>query len=227
MRAGSDSLFGVADRCRSRYQFRRWNRWSGVRCCAGGTGRLPLRTTVHGAESRIDPCGGWVGPVYRELVCWRGGMGGIGSALPPVAHTGERWAVSWDGTLAMGSIARRSSTAGLDGRGERWRRACSSQTISVSSVSSRSASSAGLSGRRRWKRGKRRATPDLWRELRWAASNSTLDDVGALDLPDGTEAAGGVVTDPAVEGDEFGVGEAGIGFTDGGRGRRLRSRGRR
>src|SRR3546814_11795409 len=46
-------------------------------------------------------------------------------------------------------------------------------SISFSTLPRRSASSGGLSQRMRWMRGKRRATPDLWRVERCTASKAT------------------------------------------------------
>src|SRR3546814_18095838 len=47
-----------------------------------------------------------------------------------------------------------------------------SQVVIAASVASRSASATGLSGRMRLMRGKRIATPDLWRDEAWTESNA-------------------------------------------------------
>ena len=58
-------------------------------------------------------------------------------------------------------------------QGERGRCDALHPSIIAISVSSRSASAAGLSQRMRWMRGKRMATPDLWRVERCTASKAT------------------------------------------------------
>ena len=84
--------------------------------------------------------------------------------------------------------------------------------ISFFSVSTSSASFAGLSQRMRWKRGKRKARPDLWRVDSCTLSNSNSATSAGDSTRTGPEALDRVVAHPAVELLQFLVGEAGIGL---------------
>ena len=77
-----------------------------------------------------------------------------------------------------------------------------------------SASAAGLSVRMRLMRGKRMATPDLWRVERCDAVEGDLQHQLGRDLAHRAEAVGGVVAHPFVEPAQLLVGEAEIGLAD-------------
>ena len=77
-----------------------------------------------------------------------------------------------------------------------------------------SASAAGLSVRMRLIRGKRMATPDLWRVERAMPSKAISSTSPGVDLAHRPEAVGGVVAHPFVEPAQLLVGEAEIGLAD-------------
>ena len=112
----------------------------------------------------------------------------VGRDRVPRRHAAQRY---WQGRPRRAQAARR----------RRPRTLCKARysTIIACRVSSRSASSAGLSQRMRWMRGKRMATPDLWRLERCTESKATSNTSFGSTCRTGPNAIDRVIAHQAVE----------------------------
>jgi hypothetical protein len=77
------------------------------------------------------------------------------------------------------------------------------------------ASARGLSWRQRAMRGKRSATPDLWRGISWMPSKAISKTCSGLTARTGPKRSVRVLAHPAGDLGELGIGQAGIGLGEG------------